>query len=523
MTRTQIDSIPPTCQSNIGKRYDLALLITFLLGIFSSLWLPALSAPKILLGFVLLIAGWRHLYLRRNQSAFTPIDQPDHSLAAASSDDTVCWRHLKSWGLLLSFTCIAAAVLLALGKTAGSIQGPVVAALLDKSTSEWWLVKLPTVVGQQILLQLFLLPILLRLFDVKICVVLGAVVFSLLHLPNPILMLVTLIGGLVWMASFAKYVNLPAVVFSHCVLAIIVAGCGGEYLLNMRVGWACVEIFPRSIQLDNETAIEFPGCVVGNAERLIQHGDVLIIQGWAYDFVHHGCPTALAVEIDRKLIQIDRQKFTRCRSDDWPTANAAGFVGDDCFAFEIEIPIANLQLSETLESKAKTIQPSNRSFRLFAANANGRWSKIGQMGKLTAIDLPHVDQAVVLFPVEIDGRVDLLGWTDGQLNLRGWAADLKTKSLANKIVCQIGSKQTTFDLDSSRLPRPGIVDSYKQPAFLQSGFNVSTAASGVNQLDEIRCFAVDQNQKLHLLTITNRAQKEFTAKLTSRHEATLIR
>jgi membrane protease YdiL (CAAX protease family) len=69
-------------------------------------------------------------------------------------------------------------------------------------------------------------------------IVLVAIVFSLLHLPNPLLALLTLLGGLVWAAVYQRQPNLFALALSHAVSAIILALTISPKLLNsLRVGF----------------------------------------------------------------------------------------------------------------------------------------------------------------------------------------------------------------------------------------------------------------------------------------------
>ena len=65
-----------------------------------------------------------------------------------------------------------------------------------------------------------------------------AVIFALLHLPNPLLAVATLIGGLIWAAVYQRQPNLFALALSHTVLSITLALSLPQYLLNsLRVGF----------------------------------------------------------------------------------------------------------------------------------------------------------------------------------------------------------------------------------------------------------------------------------------------
>ena len=65
-----------------------------------------------------------------------------------------------------------------------------------------------------------------------------AVVFALLHLPNPLLGVMTFIGGMIWAAVYQKQPNLFALALSHSVVSITLALTISPNLLNsLRVGF----------------------------------------------------------------------------------------------------------------------------------------------------------------------------------------------------------------------------------------------------------------------------------------------
>lgn len=64
-----------------------------------------------------------------------------------------------------------------------------------------------------------------------------AIVFSLVHLPNPLLMGLTLIGGLLWATVYQRVPNLFALALSHAIASSVVALSVSPSLVNgLRVG-----------------------------------------------------------------------------------------------------------------------------------------------------------------------------------------------------------------------------------------------------------------------------------------------
>ncbi len=69
-------------------------------------------------------------------------------------------------------------------------------------------------------------------------VVLVALVFGILHLPNPLLALVTLVGGLIWAVAYQRQPNLLALALSHAIVSLTMALTISPRLLNsLRVGF----------------------------------------------------------------------------------------------------------------------------------------------------------------------------------------------------------------------------------------------------------------------------------------------
>jgi membrane protease YdiL (CAAX protease family) len=91
---------------------------------------------------------------------------------------------------------------------------------------------------QQFLLQDFFLPRLLPLMrGPGYAAIAAAALFSLAHLPNPILTVVTFFWGLAACLFFLHYRNLYPLAMAHAILGITVAiSVPGPVIRNMRVG-----------------------------------------------------------------------------------------------------------------------------------------------------------------------------------------------------------------------------------------------------------------------------------------------
>jgi membrane protease YdiL (CAAX protease family) len=92
--------------------------------------------------------------------------------------------------------------------------------------------------AQQLLLQDFFLLRLLRLMrSPRLAALAAAAIFSLAHLPNPILTVITFVWGLAACLLFLHYRNLYPLALAHAILGIAIAlTIPGPVTRNMRVG-----------------------------------------------------------------------------------------------------------------------------------------------------------------------------------------------------------------------------------------------------------------------------------------------
>ena len=69
-------------------------------------------------------------------------------------------------------------------------------------------------------------------------IVLVALVFSLFHLPNPLLAILTFVGGLIWAAVYQRQPNFFALALSHTLSSLTLAlAISPKLLESFRVGF----------------------------------------------------------------------------------------------------------------------------------------------------------------------------------------------------------------------------------------------------------------------------------------------
>lgn len=90
---------------------------------------------------------------------------------------------------------------------------------------------------QEFILQSFLFLGLTRVITPRRAVMIAAALFSIAHLPNPILVAATLLSGLALTTAFARYGNVYPLAIAHAALGLAVAiSIPADIHRNMRVG-----------------------------------------------------------------------------------------------------------------------------------------------------------------------------------------------------------------------------------------------------------------------------------------------
>jgi hypothetical protein len=72
----------------------------------------------------------------------------------------------------------------------------------------------------------------------RAAVPLAAAIFAAFHLPNPFLVIVTLLGGLIWCAIYARHPNIAPLALSHAASTVIILMSFNPGVTNnLRTGW----------------------------------------------------------------------------------------------------------------------------------------------------------------------------------------------------------------------------------------------------------------------------------------------
>lgn len=97
--------------------------------------------------------------------------------------------------------------------------------------------------GQQFALQTVLLREAQAATSRRPGIALAAAGFAALHLPNPFLTAVTLVGGLLWCAIYARHPNLLPLALSHALATVAILHCfDPEVTGRLRVGYAYLQL-----------------------------------------------------------------------------------------------------------------------------------------------------------------------------------------------------------------------------------------------------------------------------------------
>ncbi|MBD3676502.1 MAG: CPBP family intramembrane metalloprotease [Planctomycetaceae bacterium] len=210
----------------------------------------------------------------------------------------------------------------------------------------WFQRKMGTVVAQQIALQLCLLPACVQLTNRRWGgIALAATLFSLIHSPNPYLMLLTVFGAAFWCWVWLDSRRLVPLICSHLLLAVLAREYCNDALYNMRVGHSTLDLFPVEITTSSgESFVNDPMQFKGEWNVLRIDEDQVVCTGWVADVRRRELVDQLVVVADIEG-RPRRIEFDGIPNDD--VRNSYGPKIADS-GFELSLPLDLFQQSVRL-------------------------------------------------------------------------------------------------------------------------------------------------------------------------------
>ena len=389
-----------------------------------------------------------------------------------------------------------AGILLALAWVFGAWKFQNRLGWFDKSMQHWLTIKLPTVAIQQVGLQWIVVPVLLLTrMPKRRVVMIAAGIFAIVHLPNLVLMALTLVAGGCWVALYHWHGRLAPIVASHFLLAIVAAAGGGEYVLNMRVGTSCMQMVPRLIETKNRPMVVFPLCVSGNVFQVSQLGEWLYLDGWVRDDVHRQMPNQFFILAGDRLIAMESLAVDADLADRWkrryPSENREHL-------FRARVSTKRLDKSDNL--------------RLFAKNANGWFGELNSDGGLVwESSESAVSRPVAVYPAVVDGRVDHVECNDDGVRLIGWLADIENHTVPDSMMIRLKDRWINVDLRRHRVRRDDIAESVGDRRLANCGFDVTVRQFRLENASKLEIVAASEDAEMYYrIALTEQAQRQFS-------------
>jgi hypothetical protein len=323
---------------------------------------------------------------------------------------------------------------------------------MGRSVQDWSMVKIPTVIIQQIVFQLIILPTLYYATGNKTLAVLAsASLFGLFHLPNPLLVVVTLMAGVVWFSVAIRLQNaLFPIVVSHLVLAIAIGNLADEYLLDMRVGPVCFQKWPDGIRgaSDDQSLWVYPRVLRGEITEITQNGQDITIRGRAYDPLRKKSPAEILVVFGSYGSQNNGQS-------EW-------------FPQIVHSVNTVSQRGEFQLTVAATPETSAPEIRIFARHRLGWSYPVNHSVRYQALSSDPTGQDIALFPQEFHGNVGHIKPRKNSTDVIGWGFSLQDRNLIDQLL--VFSKNRLIPLTIERRKRIEVADYYDDPSLMDCGF-----------------------------------------------------
>jgi hypothetical protein len=147
---------------------------------------------------------------------------------------------------IVAAALLAAAISIAIAGKMQTLHGPTSPSMFIRRYAGYILF---ACVQQALLQDFFLLRFLRIVRSPQAAAAAAAGIFSLAHLPNPILTLVTFVWGLMACLLFLRYRNLYVLAVAHAILGVTLAmSIPGPVIRNMRVGLGYLTYDPHHLR-----------------------------------------------------------------------------------------------------------------------------------------------------------------------------------------------------------------------------------------------------------------------------------
>ena len=331
------------------------------------------------------------------------------------------------------------------------LWSPSLVSLSERTVTDWWMVKVPTVILQQVLFQLVFIPTLLFLTGNRtLTVTLAALIFSFFHLPNPLLVILTLSIGLFWFSQAISRPRLITLTVSHLVLAVVLATVGEEYVFDMRVGQICFQKWPAVIEseADDKSLVVYPRPLPGEIYKVSQKGTQVQFCGKVFDPIRSKAPHSIFLVLGSydPLDTIGRswvpQKILRVDQ-----IEPGG---------EFELDIESARVGGALE------------IRMFAQHKFGWSYPVNGSARIQVAANDTSGEQVCLYPKQIHGNVGHIKQRKNRTDLIGWAFTRPYHDYVESLLVYHGGELVKVPIE--RRKRLEIAEYFEDDRLVDCGF-----------------------------------------------------
>jgi len=223
----------------------------------------------------------------------------------------------ESWGLAATVTVAAAALVLVVARMLGFWSDGSLhldaTAFASWGNPGWWLHKSATLLLQQLLLLLCVLPLCIEITGaVWGGALLSGLIFGGVHLPNPTLSLLTACAAPVWCVLYLRIGRVIPLLASHLLLVLLVRAACGDAIYSMRIGASALGWLPRTIYAaDGSQRRIAPNSLEGFLDSCRPRAQQVVCEGWSADLDRRRPTDALLVLAAGSWHEVDAQRIPR--------------------------------------------------------------------------------------------------------------------------------------------------------------------------------------------------------------------